>query len=46
MDGLGNFGKIVPALELQLMGVLKMGVLNLLGYLHFESFLCCMTVSV
>ena len=42
-----KFGKIVPVLELQLMDVLKMGVLgDLLGYLHFESFLCCMTVRV
>ena len=41
-----SFGKIVPVLELQLMEILRMEVLNFLGYLHFESFLCCMTVNV
>ena len=40
------FCKIVPVLELQLVDVLKMGLLNLLGFLHFESFLYCITVSV
>ena len=41
-----NFGKIVLVLVLQLVDVIKMGVKNLLGFLHFESFLCFITVSV
>ena len=38
--------KIVPVLELQLIEILKKEVLDFLGYLHFESFLCCITVNM
>ena len=41
-----NLDKIVPVLEVQLMDILKMEVLNFMGYHHFESFLCCITVNV
>ena len=41
-----SFDKILSVLEVQLMGILKMEVLNFLDYLHFESFLCCITVNV
>ena len=41
-----NFYKIHFVHEVQIMVILKMEVLNILGYLHFESFLCCITVNV
>ena len=51
MHGLSPFSnnfaiKFLFVLEVHLMGILKMEVLNFLGYLHFESFLCCITVSL
>ena len=46
MHGFSPFYKILSIRGFQLIMILKMEVLNFLGYLHFESFLCSIIVNV